>query len=90
MIYNPPELAQQKAFESRRHSNQTNDRDGLDTPTTLLDSKGALKVAVDMERVMPVFVQQLKMLFGIHSTERVYNTISVHACLCYDGCPPFN
>ena len=72
MIYNPPELAQLKRLESQHHSNETIDEDSLETKKkTLLDRKGALKVAVNMERVMPVFVRQLKMLYGLTSTEWV-------------------
>ena len=60
MIYNPPEIARQRENKSKD-----------DNRTNLLDSKGALKVAVKMEEVIPVFIQQLKMLLGVSSNEWV-------------------
>ena len=61
MIYNPPEIAQ---LSESKDDNKTSE-------TSLLDSKGALKVAVKMEKVIPVFTQQLKMLLGVPSNEWV-------------------
>ena len=52
MIYNPPEIAQQRENESK-------------------DKEGALQVAIKMEKVIPVFIQQLKMLLGVSSNEWV-------------------
>ena len=67
MIYNPPEMARYKEIVAQ-HSNQSE----LDKRAGhLLDSKGTLKVAVKMEEVLPVFIQQLKMLLGFSSSEWV-------------------
>ena len=72
MIYNPPEASKLKEIESRRKSlNETGQEDSRDSLTSLTDHKGALKVSVKMERVMPVFIQQLKMLLGVSSSEWV-------------------
>ena len=66
MIYNPPEIAQQRQSESK-----ADNRSGGESKMSLLDRKGALKVAVKMEKVVPVCIQQLKMLLGVSSNEWV-------------------
>ena len=73
MIYNPPEVSKLKEIESQRNStdNETGWEDRRDSLTSLTDHKGALKVAVKMERVMLVFIQQLKMLLGVSSNKWV-------------------
>lgn len=73
MIYNPPEASKLKEIESQRNStgNETEREDRRDSQTSSTDHKGALNVAVKMERVMPVFVQQLKMLLGVSSNNWV-------------------
>ena len=72
MIYNPPEAAKLKETESRQNnSNETGWEERTDSLAGLTDHKGALKVSVKMERVMPVFIQQLKMLLGVSSGEWV-------------------
>ena len=76
MIYNPPELAQQRTVESKHSDNVTKHQDRGGQSSILRDSKGAIKVAVKMEHIMPVFIQQLKMLLGISSSEWVYY------CMC--------
>ena len=63
MIYNPPEIAQQRENESK-DINQTGGEKEM-------ERKGALQVAVKMEKVIPVFIQQLKMLLGVSSNEWV-------------------
>ena len=70
LIYNPPELAQLIKNESQS-DNATRRQDRKDSRTGLQDSKSALKVAVRMEKVIPIFIQQLKMLLGVSSSERV-------------------
>lgn len=72
MIYNPPEIAQQRESESK-DGNKTRGEKGKD----ILDRKGALRVAVKMERVIPVFIQQLKMLLGVSSNEWVCGLIKI-------------
>ena len=64
MIYNPPEIAQQRENESK-DSNKTRGEKKM-------ESKGVLQVAIKMEKVIPVFIQQLKMLLGVTSNEWVY------------------
>ena len=66
MIYNPPEIAQQRESESNGGNETKGEKD-----RSLLDRKGALRVAVKMEKVIPVFIQQLKMLVGVASDEWV-------------------
>ena len=63
MIYNPPEIAQQKENESKDRNQTKGEKD--------VERKGALQVAVKMEKVIPVFIQQLKMLLGVSSNEWV-------------------
>ena len=62
MIYNPPEIAQQRENESKDSNKSRGEKDM---------KKGALQVAVKMEKVIPVFMQQLKMLLGVSSNEWV-------------------
>ena len=73
MIYNPPEIAQMKEVESQHDKDNVSKRreDAKDSLTSLTDSKGALKVAIKMEKVVPIFIQQLKMLLGVSSSEWV-------------------
>ena len=73
MIYNPPEASKLKEIDSQqnRTGNETEWEDGRDSLTSLTDHKGALKVAVKMERVMPIFIQQLKMLLSVSSDKWV-------------------
>ena len=66
MIYNPPEIAQQRESESKDGNKTRGEKE-----KSLMDRKGALKVAVKMEKVIPVFIQQLKMLLGVPSNEWV-------------------
>lgn len=63
MIYNPPEIAQQRENESKDSNKTRGEKE--------MESKGALQVAVKMEKVIPVFIQQLKMLLGVSSNEWV-------------------
>ena len=87
MIYNPPEIAQQKENESKDSNKSRREKD--------MEKKGALQVAIKMEKVIPVFIQQLKMLLGVSSNEWVcgfsvnYNQIPyfleisvLHTILC--------
>ena len=62
MIYNPPEIAQQRENESKDSNKSRGEKDM---------KKGALQVAVKMEKVIPVFMQQLKMSLGVSSNEWV-------------------
>ena len=64
MIYNPPEIAQQRENESKDSNKTRGEKE--------MEMKGALQVAVKMEKVIPVFIQQLKMLLGVTSNEWVY------------------
>ena len=66
MIYNPPEIAQWRESASKEGNGTERESE-----MNLLDGKGALKVTVKMEKVIPIFIQQLKMLVGVSSDEWV-------------------
>ena len=51
MTYNPPEIAQWRESESK-NGNRTREEKKM-------NNKGTLKVAMKMEKVIPVFVEEL-------------------------------
>jgi hypothetical protein len=63
MIYNPPEIAQWRENESKEGTKTEGEKE-----KSVLDRKVALQVAVKMEKVIPVFIQQLKMLLGVSAS----------------------
>ena len=56
---------------SRESESQNDNRTREQSEMGLFDSKGALRASVKMEKVVPVFIQQLKMLLGLSSEEWV-------------------